>query len=164
MYSQALQAIIFIGNLKVFLIAFGWVSFITVIILAFCNFIDFNSWGRIVLNSFLVFFTLTAIACLSIYHAPGLKEEIIIAKQVAPVLDRYAENNPESIYNPDIILGAVDDTIKGIVGSAIELPKYIAKLASGGIPALLPLSERPIDSLTREELEQRLRDAERNKR
>jgi hypothetical protein len=81
-----------------------------------------------------------------------MKEEIVIAKVVAPILDDYAKNNPESVYNPNVLLGAVDTTIQGIVGSAIELPKYIARLASGQF--------KSPENMSREELLQRVRDLE----
>jgi len=166
MYSGALGAIILVGNLKVIMIALGWTAVVACGVLWILQgFVDYKrGWTRGLTVVFATLFTLTWVGCLAVYNLPALKEEIVIAKQVAPILDDYAERYPESVYNPDVVLTALDDTVKGIVGTAIELPKYINRLASGVELLTRPLSERPIEDLSRAELEQRLRNAEGGRR
>jgi len=158
MYTQALESLIFIGNLKVILTAIGWISALSCISLWLLQgFYDFNSkHGRKIIITITIILTLMWPACITVYTLPSLREEIVIAKQVAPILDKYAENNPESVYNPDVLLGAVDTTIQGIVNSAVELPKYIARLASGQ----LIVTQKRAEDMTREELLRRVRELE----
>jgi len=164
MYSQALEALIFVGNLKVILTALGWTSVVVCIALwLYQGFVDFEhfdnfgeKWGRKISVSLAILFTITWIGCIAVHSLPSLREEIVIAKQVAPILDNYAEKNPESVYNPDVLLGAVDTTIQGIVSSAVELPKYIARLASGQ----LVITPKKVEDMTREELLRRVRELE----
>ena len=164
MYSQALNAIILIGNLKVVLTAVGWTSIVICITLwlyqGFVDFEQFNDfgekWGRKISVSLAILFTLVWIGCITVHSLPSMQEEIVVAKQVAPILDNYVEKSPESIYNPDVLLKATDDTIKGIVSSAIELPKYIQRLASG---QLITVQKSP-ETMTREELLKRVKELE----
>ena len=156
MYSQALEAIIFVGNLRIALIAIGWVTGIGCVIAILVGLIgeDWRTYFkrniklmRRLTITFGILMMCICIACIAVYNMPMLREDIIIARQVAPILDDYMERHPESIYHPDVMLTAVDSTIKGIVGTAIELPKYIQRLAAG-----LPLIERRPEDMSQAEL------------
>ena len=160
MYSAALSAIIFIGNLKVILIALGVTAgfFSVVVWIMRGMFEEYDTHvKKAVLSVLCVCLPFIWISCIAVYNLPSMRQEIVIAKQVAPVLDDYMERHPDSVYNPDIMLTALDDTVKGIVGSAVELPKYIQKLAAGGIPALI---EKKPEDMSRDELLRKIQELE----
>jgi len=166
MYSQLIETIITIGMLRIAITAVGWVAAIGSIILWIrigYGTSTYQNYKKLFPVSSSIFLTLLCIFCISVYNIPHLKEEVVVARQVAIVLDDYAERNPESVYNPDIALTALDSTIKGIVNTAVNLPEYINRLASGLEVMTRPIAERPIEELSRAELEQRLRDAERRR-
>jgi len=157
MYTQALEALVFIGNLKVILIALGWTSGLACFLIwLMVGFSSLTEVGRKIMVTLAIILTLIWPTCIAIYHLPSLKEEIVIVRQVAPILDRYAEKNPESVYNPDVLLGAVDTTIQGIVSSTVELPKYISRLANGQ----LTIVQKSPENMSREELLRRVKELE----
>jgi hypothetical protein len=139
MYSEALNAIISIGIIKSVLIALGVITaIVSVINWLICGFKydgdGFNTTaGKVVTLIGNFFWPIMFVICLTVYHLPVMNQNIIIAKQVAVQLDKYADAHPESVYTPDVMLGSLDTVIKGIVSTSVELPEYIKRLANGEI-------------------------------
>jgi hypothetical protein len=139
MYSEALNAIINIGIAKALLIAGGVIFAIVAIVnWLICGFKwdgdGFNTTaGKVVCVIGNFFWPILLVVCITLYNLPIMNPNIIIAKQVAVQLDKYADAHPESVYTPEIMLGSLDTVIKGIVSTSIELPDYIKRLANGEI-------------------------------
>jgi len=153
MYSAALNAIINIGIMKVVFTTAGIVFGLgSVVIWFICWCVhEGNSTDNEQLASSILSFVIPILcaACLAGYNMPFMREEIVIAKTVAPILDKYAEQHPESIYNPDVTLDAIDTAVKGIVDTTVNLPKYVERLAKG--QPIFQSSKTPAD-MTKDEL------------
>lgn len=170
MYSEALNAIINLGIIKTILIASSWIFWIaaiivTIIVLFYLVAIydegyickkqeDFKKLKKFLPLMIILF--IFAIGNVTIYNFPILKEEIVIAKTIAPILDNYVKENPESVYNPDVVLGEADKLIKGIVNTTTNLPNYIRNLAKGlNIPI-----QKSINDMTADELREYIKSLE----
>jgi hypothetical protein len=153
MFSAALDAVIFVGMWQAILIGLGIITGI----LSVVSWCILGSDGEKLAAIASFFFPILCIACIVTYNIPQMNANIVIAKAVAIELDKYVDKNPESIYNPEVLLREGDTAVKGLVTNITNfsgnLPETIRKLAAGESI----VGQKSIDDMTSEELRKEIR-------
>jgi hypothetical protein len=81
------------------------------------------------LGSTLIFCCL-CVGSIVIGNSKFMKADWIIIRTVAPILDKYVEEHPEAIYNPDTILSITNDTAVSIFQSIQTFPDILKRIAN----------------------------------
>jgi hypothetical protein len=80
-----------------------------------------------------------------VYNHPLFKMEYIIMREAAPLIDKYAEEHPDSIYNPDQLLSISNDLVIDFATSIKGLPDMI-KGVTGMTPEEIELEKIKIQN------------------
>jgi hypothetical protein len=71
------------------------------------------------------------VSCISFGSSHYMDSEWQIARAVATEVDKYNENNPESVFNPTVMLNQVDSAALSIFTAIRGTPELIRKLTNG---------------------------------
>jgi hypothetical protein len=78
-----------------------------------------------------IFLWLLTFVTIAVGNSNYFQPEYITLKIAAPQIDKYIENHPEVIYNPDAALTLVNDTAISLVASIKGLPNIVKRLSAG---------------------------------
>jgi hypothetical protein len=143
MYTNVVRFIMSIGLINNILLALGLISALVGIVYICLFWYMLGDQNEKIPRYFWIgvislFFTTASVV---IGTSPFLKVEWIIARQVAPQIDKYVESHPESIYNPEIAIETVGNATSAVFDSIKSFPNIIERLTKG-LSALPSTEER----------------------
>lgn len=132
MYTELLNAILFADFIIKLLIGIGVITGISAVGCMIWWGVSFYSPD---FKKRAIFFTIAlstlCIGCVAVGNSKYFQQEYIVMKVAAPALDKYIEDHPDAIYNPDTALTMINDTALSLVSSIKNLPDLVKRIASG---------------------------------
>jgi hypothetical protein len=132
MYSQLIDAILFADLFIKIMIGLGFIS-------GACATGCFIWWGCTIDEpdfkkksvALSIVCSIVLVSCIVLGNSRYFQPEYIVMRAAAPQLDRYIDDHPDAIYNPDTALTMVNDTALSLVSSIQNLPDLVKRIAGG---------------------------------